>query len=203
MVGLLYRALSKDRPAPDAPEPLSPLIDAHTHLSTPVVRTTLRPWPELSIEPRPSASGRVVTVADDLDAARFAVDAANWDSRGLRSRRNPSDQGRTSSMSTPEPRSSVWRPIRGSSRVGETGLDLYWPGKLEGCATIEEQVDGFRVAHRPREASRQDADDSQSRSRSGPAAGAARGRRAGGLWCSTASPRIRRWPVRASTRATC
>ncbi|MER2224525.1 MAG: DNAase, partial [Rhodococcus sp. (in: high G+C Gram-positive bacteria)] len=24
--------MSKDRPAPDAPEPLSPLIDAHTHL---------------------------------------------------------------------------------------------------------------------------------------------------------------------------
>ena len=28
--------------------------------------------------------------------------------------------------------------------MGETGLDLYWPGKLDGCATLEEQVDGFR-----------------------------------------------------------
>ena len=28
--------------------------------------------------------------------------------------------------------------------IGETGLDYYWPGKLDGCADIEDQVEGFR-----------------------------------------------------------
>jgi TatD DNase family protein len=28
--------------------------------------------------------------------------------------------------------------------VGETGMDYYWPGKLEGCAEIEEQIEAFR-----------------------------------------------------------
>lgn len=72
--------MSKDRPAPDAPEPLSPLIDAHTHLDACGAHDAAT-VAEIVDRAEAVGVGRVVTVADDLDAARFAVDAANWDSR--------------------------------------------------------------------------------------------------------------------------
>ncbi|MDI9898608.1 TatD family hydrolase [Rhodococcus sp. IEGM 1409] len=134
--------MSKDRPAPDAPEPLSPLIDAHTHLDACGAHDAAT---VAAIVDRAEAVGvgRVVTVADDLDAARFAVDAAHWDSRVYAAvaihptRANVLDAGTRAEI---ERLASDPRVVA----VGETGLDLYWPGKLEGCATIEEQVEGFR-----------------------------------------------------------
>ncbi|MDF3318850.1 TatD family hydrolase [Rhodococcus sp. C3V] len=134
--------MSKDRPAPDAPEPLSPLIDAHTHLDACGAHDAAT-VAEIVDRAEAVGVGRVVTVADDLDAARFAVDAANWDSRVYAAvaihptRANVLD---TDTRAEIERLASDPRVVA----VGETGLDLYWPGKLEGCATIEEQVDAFR-----------------------------------------------------------
>lgn len=134
--------MSKDRPAPDAPEPLSPLIDAHTHLDSCGAHDAAT-VAEIVDRAEAVGVGRVVTVADDLDAARFAVDAANWDSRVYAAvaihptRANVLDADTRAEI---ERLASDPRVVA----VGETGLDLYWPGKLEGCATIEEQVDGFR-----------------------------------------------------------
>lgn len=134
--------MSKDRPAPDAPEPLSPLIDAHTHLDACGAHDAAT-VAEIVDRAEAVGVGRVVTVADDLDAARFAVDAANWDSRVYAAvaihptRANVLDADTRAEI---EGLASDPRVVA----VGETGLDLYWPGKLEGCATIEEQVDGFR-----------------------------------------------------------
>ncbi|UJC79898.1 TatD family deoxyribonuclease [Rhodococcus erythropolis] len=134
--------MSKDRPAPDAPEPLSPLIDAHTHLDACGAHDAAT-VAEIVDRAEAVGVGRVVTVADDLDAARFAVEAAHWDSRVYAAvaihptRANVLDAGTRAEIErlAADPRVVA---------VGETGLDLYWPGKLEGCATIEEQVDGFR-----------------------------------------------------------
>jgi TatD DNase family protein len=134
--------VSKDRPAPDAPEPLSPLIDAHTHLDACGAHDAAS-VAEIVDRAEAVGVGRVVTVADDLDAARFAVDAANWDSRVYAAvaihptRANVLDADTRAEI---ERLASDPRVVA----VGETGLDLYWPGKLDGCATIEEQVDGFR-----------------------------------------------------------
>jgi TatD DNase family protein len=134
--------VSKDRPAPDAPEPLSPLIDAHTHLDACGAHDAVT-VAEIVDRAEAVGVGRVVTVADDLDAARFAVEAAHWDSRVYAAvaihptRANVLDAGTRAEIErlAADPRVVA---------VGETGLDLYWPGKLERCATIEEQVDGFR-----------------------------------------------------------
>lgn len=134
--------MSKDRPAPDLPEPLFPLVDAHTHLdacgATDAESTR-------AIVDRAASVGveRIVTVADDLAAARFAVNAANWDERVFAAvaihptRANTLDDATKAEI---ERLASDPRVVA----VGETGLDLYWPGKLDGCATVEEQEDGFR-----------------------------------------------------------
>ncbi|NKS72153.1 YchF/TatD family DNA exonuclease [Rhodococcus hoagii] len=134
--------MSKDRPAPDLPEPLFPLVDAHTHLdacgATDAESTR-------AIVDRAASVGveRIVTVADDLAAAQFAVNAANWDERVFAAvaihptRANALDDATKAEI---ERLASDPRVVA----VGETGLDLYWPGKLDGCATVEEQEDGFR-----------------------------------------------------------
>ncbi|MET3641000.1 TatD DNase family protein [Prescottella equi] len=134
--------MSKDRPAPDLPEPLFPLVDAHTHLdacgATDAESTR-------AIVDRAASVGveRIVTVADDLAAAQFAVNAANWDERVFAAvaihptRANTLDDATKAEI---ERLASDPRVVA----VGETGLDLYWPGKLDGCAAVEEQEDGFR-----------------------------------------------------------
>ncbi|QCQ90099.1 TatD family hydrolase [Rhodococcus sp. SGAir0479] len=134
--------MSKDRPAPDLPEPLSPLVDAHTHLDAcgaadaASVRRIVDRAASVGVE-------RVVTVADDLAAAQFAVEAAHWDERVFAAvaihptRANSLDDVTRAEIErlAADPRVVA---------VGETGLDLYWPGKLDGCATPAEQEEGFR-----------------------------------------------------------
>lgn len=134
--------MSKARPAPEPPEPLAPLVDAHTHLDACGAKD---PESVAAIVDRAAAVGvgRVVTVADDLDAARFAVQAAHWDDRVYAAvaihptRANVLDEQTRAEIErlAADPRCVA---------VGETGLDLYWPGKLDGCADPVEQEDGFR-----------------------------------------------------------
>jgi TatD DNase family protein len=134
--------VSKSRPAPEAPEPLAPLVDAHTHLDA---CGAVDAATTAAIVDRAAAVGvgRVVTVADDLDAAQFAVRAAHWNPRVFAAvaihptRANSLDDATRAEIErlAADPRCVA---------VGETGLDLYWPGKLEGCAEPAEQEEGFR-----------------------------------------------------------
>lgn len=134
--------MSKDRPAPDLPEPLFPLVDAHTHLDA-CGATDAAGVREIVDRAASVGVERVVTVADDLAAAQFAVDAAHWDDRVFAAvaihptRANALDDATRAEI---ERLANDPRVVA----VGETGLDLYWPGKLDGCATPREQEDGFR-----------------------------------------------------------
>ncbi|MRH86832.1 YchF/TatD family DNA exonuclease [Nocardia sp. SYP-A9097] len=134
--------MTSRRPAPEPPEPLFPLVDAHTHLDACGATDAES---VAAIVDRAAAVGvrEVVTVADDLAAARFAVQAANWDHRVYAAvalhptRANVLDDAAKAELErlAADPRVVA---------VGETGLDYYWPGKLDGCASIEDQVEGFR-----------------------------------------------------------
>ncbi|APA95689.1 TatD family hydrolase [Nocardia seriolae] len=134
--------MSSRRPAPEPPAPLSPLIDAHTHIDACGAKD---PESVAALVERARAVGvrELVTVADDLEAARFAVQAANWDDRVYAAvalhptRANHLDDAAKAELErlAADPRVVA---------VGETGLDYYWPGKLDGCAEIEDQVEGFR-----------------------------------------------------------
>ncbi|MFF5034659.1 TatD family hydrolase [Nocardia salmonicida] len=138
----VIRVANTNRPAPPVPTPLAPLIDAHTHLdacgATDAASTT-------AIVDRAASAGvgHVVTVADDLAAAQWAVRAAQWDPRVYAAvalhptRANALDDKAKAELEhlATDPRVVA---------VGETGLDYYWPGKLDGCADVETQIEGFR-----------------------------------------------------------
>lgn len=134
--------MSRSRPAPEAPEPLVPLVDAHTHLDACGARDAAS---TAAILDRAAAVGvgRVVTVADDLEAARFAVRAAHWDDRVYAAVAIHPTRANSLDEATRTEIESLAADPRCVS-VGETGLDLYWPGKLEGCADPAEQEEGFR-----------------------------------------------------------
>lgn len=134
--------MSAKRPAPPLPEPLTPLVDAHTHLDA-CGATDAVSVAEMVDRAAGAGVGRVVTVADDLDAARWAVQAANWDDRVYAAvalhptRANALDDAARAEL---EKLAADPRVVA----VGETGLDYYWPGKLEGCADVDTQIEGFR-----------------------------------------------------------
>ncbi|WP_307831942.1 TatD family hydrolase [Prauserella cavernicola] len=102
----------------------APAIDSHTHLDACGVTSPA----ELSVVlARAEAAGieRVVTVADDLAAARWAAEASTWDERVFAAVAiHPT---RTKDFGETE-RSEVERLARGERvvAVGETGLDYYW-----------------------------------------------------------------------------
>ncbi|WAJ44213.1 TatD family hydrolase [Mycobacterium sp. Aquia_216] len=129
------------REAPPAPEPLSPLIDAHTHLDACGAHDAEG---VVAIVERAAAVGvgAVVTIADDLDSARWVTRAADWDPRvyaavALHPTRADALDG--------EARAEIERLVAHPRvvAVGETGMDLYWPGRLDGCAAPEVQREAF------------------------------------------------------------
>jgi TatD DNase family protein len=132
---------SRRRTPPPPPEPLSPLIDAHTHLDAcgAVDAEDVR-----AILDRAEAVGvqAVVTIADDLDAARWAAQAADWDQRVYAAvALHP-----TRANALDDTARTVLEGLAANPRVvaiGETGMDLYWPGRLEGCADPAEQREAF------------------------------------------------------------
>lgn len=138
---MVWGVSRSNRPAPPPPEPLAPLIDAHTHLDACGVRDADDVHAALD---RAGAVGvlAVVTIADDLAAARWAVQAAEWDDRVYAAvALHPTRAGAL----TDDARSELER-LAAHPRVvaiGETGMDLYWPGKLDGCAEPDVQRDAF------------------------------------------------------------
>jgi TatD DNase family protein len=120
---------------------LTPLIDAHTHLDACGARDA---DDVLAILDRAGAVGvqAVVTIADDLDAARWAARAATWDPRVYAAvalhptRANSLDEDTRAEL---EQLAAQPRVVA----IGETGMDLYWPGKLDGCADPSAQRESF------------------------------------------------------------
>lgn len=132
---------SATRDAPPLPEPLAPLIDAHTHLDA-CGATDAASVAE--IVDRAGAVGvqAVVTIADDLDAARWAVQAAHWDPRVYAAvALHPTRAGALDDDARAELEQLAADPR--VVAIGETGMDLYWPGRLEGCAEPETQREAF------------------------------------------------------------
>jgi TatD DNase family protein len=133
--------VTSKRPAPPAPEPLSPLVDAHTHLDA--CGATDAESVKAIID-RAAAVGvqAVVTIADDLESARWVTEAADWDPRVYAAvALHP-----TRADALTEEAKTVIERLAEHPRVvaiGETGLDLYWPGKLDGCAELTTQRDAF------------------------------------------------------------
>jgi TatD DNase family protein len=134
-------AVGSKPPPPPAPEPLGPLVDAHTHLDAcgAVDGDDVR-----AIVDRAAAVGvvAVVTIADDLASARWVTRAAEWDSRVYAAvalhptRANALDDGARAEI---ERLAAHPRVVA----IGETGMDLYWPGRLEGCADPPTQREAF------------------------------------------------------------
>jgi TatD DNase family protein len=133
--------VSSKRPKPPAPEPLTPLIDAHTHLDACGAQTAAD---VADILDRAGAVGvqAVVTIADDLDAARWAAQAAGWDDRvyaAVALHPTRADALDDAAKAELESLATGQRVVA----IGETGMDMYWPGKLDGCADPAQQRDAF------------------------------------------------------------
>jgi TatD DNase family protein len=133
--------VSRNRPAPPAPEPLAPLIDAHTHLDAcgagdaDSIRTIVDRAEAVGVQ-------AVVTIADDLESARWVTEAVDADPRVYGAvALHPTRAGAL----TDEAKAIIERLAEHPRvvAVGETGMDMYWPGKLEGCADPVTQRDAF------------------------------------------------------------
>ena len=133
--------VSSLRERPPAPEPLAPLIDAHTHLDACGASDADDVH---AILDRAAAVGvtAVVTIADDMESARWVTRAADWDPRVYAAvalhptRANALDDAARAEL---ERLSAHPRVVA----IGETGMDMYWPGKLDGCADVAQQREAF------------------------------------------------------------
>lgn len=132
---------SGKREAPPAPEPLAPLFDAHTHLDAcgasdaDGVRAIVERAAAVGV-------GAVVTIADDLESARWVTRAAEWDPRVYAAvALHPTRADALDDAARAEIERLAAHPR--VVAVGETGMDLYWPGRLDGCAQPDAQREAF------------------------------------------------------------
>ncbi|OBK16403.1 TatD family hydrolase [Mycobacterium asiaticum] len=132
---------SGQRDAPPAPEPLSPLIDAHTHLDA-CGATDAAGVRVIADRAAAVGVGAMVTIADDLDSARWVRQAVDWDPRvyGAVALHPTRTDALTESART-EIEALVAHPR--VVAVGETGMDMYWPDRLDGCARPDVQREAF------------------------------------------------------------
>ena len=120
---------------------MSPLIDAHTHLDACGAKDADDVH---AIVDRAAAVGvtAVVTIADDLASARWATQAAEWDPRVYAAvALHPTRADALTDAARAEIEQLADHPR--VVAIGETGMDLYWPGKLEGCADPAVQREAF------------------------------------------------------------
>lgn len=133
--------VSSKRQPPPAPEPLSPLVDAHTHLDA-CGATDAGGVRAIVDRAAAVGVGAVVTIADDLDSARWVTRAAKWDPRVYAATAlHPTRAGALTDAARAEIEHLVAHPR--VVAVGETGMDMYWPGRLEGCAEPAAQREAF------------------------------------------------------------
>lgn len=126
---------------PPAPQELSPLVDAHTHLDACGASDAAS---VRAIMDRAAAVGvqAAVTVADDLASARWVTQAADADDRVYAAvALHPTRAGTLTEGARTEIEALAAHPR--VVAVGETGMDLYWPGRLEGCADPQTQREAF------------------------------------------------------------
>ena len=129
------------RPAPPPPEPLAPLVDAHTHLDACGARTA-EDVRAIADRAQAVGVGAMVTIADDLDSARWAAAATGWDERVYAAvALHPTRAGHLTGPARAEIERLAAHPR--VVAIGETGMDLYWPGRLEGCAPVATQREAF------------------------------------------------------------
>jgi TatD DNase family protein len=128
---------------PPAPARLpATVVDAHTHLDACGASDQAE---VRAVMDRAAAVGvaAVVTVADDMDSARWVVSASSWDERVFAAvALHPT---RTAIM-TDADRAELERLARQPRvvAVGETGLDYYWTQRDPRCAPPEAQRDAYR-----------------------------------------------------------
>lgn len=117
------------------------MIDAHTHLDACGARDADDVRAMLD---RAEAVGvlAAVTIADDLAAARWAVQAADWDRRVYAAvALHPTRANALTDAARAEIEALAAHPR--VVAIGETGMDLYWPGRLDGCSPPAEQRESF------------------------------------------------------------
>ncbi|BBX42190.1 hypothetical protein MSIM_36410 [Mycobacterium simiae] len=86
--------------------------------------------------------GAAVTIADDLDSARWVLRAADWDPRVYAAvALHPTRADALDDAARAEIEALAAHPR--VVAVGETGMDMYWPGRLDGCAAPEVQREAF------------------------------------------------------------
>ncbi len=132
---------SAGRDAPPSPLPLAPLIDAHTHLDA-CGATDAASVAEILDRAGAVGVEAVVTIADDLASARWAVQAAEWDERVYAAVALHPTRANTLDDAARAELEQLARHPRVVA-IGETGMDLYWPGRLDGCADPDTQREAF------------------------------------------------------------
>ncbi len=84
----------------------------------------------------------VVTIADDLASARWVAEATSWDDRVFGAiALHPTRAGTLTDDARAELEDLASAPR--VVAIGETGMDLYWPGRLDGCAAPKVQREAF------------------------------------------------------------
>lgn len=117
------------------------MVDAHTHLDAcgaadaDGVRAIVDRAAAVGVE-------AVVTIADDLASARWVTQAADWDPRVYAAvALHPTRADALTGAARAEIERLAAHPR--VVAIGETGMDLYWPGRLEGCAEPGVQREAF------------------------------------------------------------
>jgi TatD DNase family protein len=101
-----------------------PVVDSHTHLEACGAKTR---EDVVEMVDRAQAAGvdRVITVADDMPAARWAAEASTWDSRVFAAvALHPTRTAEFSDADRAELETLAAHPR--VVAIGETGLDYYW-----------------------------------------------------------------------------
>lgn len=137
----------KPRPTPVLPEPLPGLVDAHTHLYSCGHRT---PDEVRAAADRAAEAGvsTIVSVGDDLAESEAVVASAEADERvhaavavhPTRAREITDPEGGAAVRARLAELAAHPRVVA----VGETGLDHYWVGVMDGCAEPHEQEESLR-----------------------------------------------------------
>lgn len=116
-------------------------MDAHTHLDA-AGATDAEGVRAIVDRAAAVGVGAVVTIADDLDSARWVTHAAEWDPRVYAAvALHPTRADALDDAARAEIERLVTHPR--VVAVGETGMDLYWPGRLDGCAEPAVQREAF------------------------------------------------------------